>query len=224
MTGKIAKLLRLAMDRAATPAEAALAAARAQELAARHRVDLAALMSEAERGAVTERRAARKNTALWRGSVWLVVAQANGCRVIGDLGGQPGFTIYGHPQDVEVVEFLGTYLERLIDRMSRVAYRTYRRGASRPEGAGSFKQGWCLGAAEAVGARLSALSQSASGVGVPAVVDTFIQRRLAERGLVQRGGQKRLRVSAAFERGVSAGAGIALGRAVTDNRRLLNTG
>ena len=79
---KIASLLRLAKDQAATPAEAAAAASKAQELADKHRLDLAAILTEEQRQQVIGSAFPVTNAAGWRRIVWNRVAVANGCMTV----------------------------------------------------------------------------------------------------------------------------------------------
>lgn len=222
---KLAAMLRLARDGAATPAEAATAAAMAQELADKYRLDLGSIVTD-DRAATATGAARRKNGASWRSHVWQTVSRANGCYIVLESEGHNTTRIWGHPRDVEVVEYLGVYLERLLDTLSSRAYKAYRDEFDpdswweRPTSARAYKLAWCRGASQAVRERYSELRQSSTatmGYGLIVVSDLKAMARAyyAEQGRTL-GPIRMGRVSdgGAYNAGHGAGQGISLNRGV----------
>ena len=115
--GRIRKLLKLAADTSTTPEEAALAAARAQELLYKHNLSVADVdaeeVVEVNRLNITES---------WRIVLAAVVAKHNSCHVL-TFGTSLRFI--GKRHDVQVVLYLFTYLSRVVQKGSQEAWTEY---------------------------------------------------------------------------------------------------
>jgi hypothetical protein len=148
---KVAALLELARNRAASPNEAAVAAAQAQAIMERHRLEQAEVDAHRARGSIGEE-------ALWSGArvpAWLLrlatgIAEANSCHVL--LARAPcrgssqsrrrsiaRFLIIGSSSNVAVVRYLLAFVRHEIDRLTqhachigvisgRIATNNYRHG------------------------------------------------------------------------------------------------
>lgn len=120
---KIRKLLTLAKDKAATPGEAAAAAARAQALLFEHKlslVDVESKTGEKEAyGKEDTKLGGAKNMMKWRQTLMFAVARYNFCRAI-SLGSSGVMSLIGKPTDVEFVKWLYGYLVEEIDRLARL--------------------------------------------------------------------------------------------------------
>lgn len=144
---KVRKLLRLA-ERTTNEGEAAAAAAAAQKLIERHKLDIAAIdlgeaheaPVEAPERAVLDGAEGRKNKCAWRGSLASGVARANACRVYWT---GPRLQIVGAPSDVATVRYLYAYLTREIDRL-----------AETKSGGKAWLHAWRMGAVATVSQRL----------------------------------------------------------------------
>jgi len=116
---KVKALRRLSENKSATPAEAASAAARVQELMLKHKLS-EAQVRDAREGVEwwPEPLWVGKKRSPWRSILATGVAHANGCRILhGVLPGTPRrLTIIGKQSDAEVVRYLYAYLEREIER------------------------------------------------------------------------------------------------------------
>ena len=192
----------------ATEAEASSAAAKAQELLARHNLAMAEVEPLADNGAagVTEERI-DANSAAWRGSLCKGIAGAMFCRVVRCGGGWDkegrsiGYkiAIIGAPENVGAVRELFRWLEGQVDA---VAARECR-GMGRRY-ANSFR----LGMAQRLGARIreQAAAEAAQSVAMRAVV---VHHEAANRAFVVEHypGLVTRRASA------SSGAGMAAGQA-----------
>lgn len=144
---KVKKLLRLA-ERTNSEGEAAAAAAAAQKLIERHKLDVAALdLSEAHEAPVEAPEKAtldgaegRRNKCAWRGSLASGIARANACRVYWT---GPRLQIVGAPSDVATVRYMYAYLVREIDRL-----------AETKSGGKAWLHAWRMGAVATVSQRL----------------------------------------------------------------------
>jgi hypothetical protein len=149
---KIVALLELARNRAASPNEAAVAAAQAQAIMERYRLEQAEVDAHRARGSIAE-------DSLWSGArvpAWLLrlatgIAEANFCHVL--LARAPcrgssqsrrrsiaRFLIIGSSSNVAVVRYLLAFVRHEIDRLTqhachigliwgRIATNNYRHGA-----------------------------------------------------------------------------------------------
>jgi len=132
---KVAKLFRLANNESASPAEAANAAAAAQELMLKHKLDEADV--NAREGKVDSPVDWFKDAPIyqagrllvWRGRLADGVAVACMCRSLVchgfDAKGRPvaKVTLVGKREDAEVVRYLYVYLSRQIDRLAKAYVR-----------------------------------------------------------------------------------------------------
>lgn len=154
----IAKLLRLARGKGTTPAEAATAAAKAQELLDRYKLSME-LVESAERTGPEEEVGGDKDP-LWKGGKIIQwkralacgIADANDCQIL-ILAGCRGaknsaeIQLVGRPTDLQVVRYLFAYLEREIDRLAKEALTTapvhygLSMGAARRVWGNSFRRG-----------------------------------------------------------------------------------
>lgn len=111
---KIQKLLTLAKNKAATPAEAATAMATAQRLMAEHQItqlDLDGPVEEITRGAMCR---VRQRHTQWKVYLADQIARVNGCRI---LVMRRSLSLFGRESDRQVVEYMFTYCVRQIDQL-----------------------------------------------------------------------------------------------------------
>jgi len=129
---KIAKLLNLAEGKGATANEAAVAAAKAQELMDRHRLDRATI--DAGSGPDSEQVGFSKGDPLekmgravsWKLFLGGDLAAIHSCRLVvtpvgKTLKGRVELILIGRPSDTQVVSYLYTYLTREIERLTKFA-------------------------------------------------------------------------------------------------------
>lgn len=117
---RVQKLLRLAES--SNVHEAATAAARAQELMERHRIDVATV--HAEPSAIEDHRdrplATSSRLPRWRVTLAVAVAEASGCRVyIRDAEGRRSLVVVGTRDDAANVLTLDAYLAGEVERLTR---------------------------------------------------------------------------------------------------------
>lgn len=121
---KVRKLLRLSQSSNAN--EAALAAAKAQELIDRHNLDTAMLAldnAEPTKGLDDEPIVNFKDAPLdtpkqldrWRGALAMVIGGANACKI---WANGPTLMIVGRPSDAETVRYLYGWLSREVERLA----------------------------------------------------------------------------------------------------------
>lgn len=149
----VRKLLTLASDKAATPAEAAAAADKAAELIERHAINAEMLRKV---GQVSEQDI-EKNlyytaSAAWRVHLLQAVAQTTFCSLVRGQG-QTMFII-GERQHFEVATFLYEYLVREIDRLADLGWELSPSSRSSWITARSWKASFRAGAAATVARRL----------------------------------------------------------------------
>lgn len=152
---KVKALKRLAENKSATPAEAASAAARVQELMLKHKLSDDQICDENE-GVEwwPEPLWVGKNRSPWRSVLAIGIAQANACRVLHGVlpMGPRRLTIVGKKGDAEVVRHLYAYLEREIERHCKAFLaKTAETPTSARLRAASFR----IGFAETVSRRLA---------------------------------------------------------------------
>ena len=132
---KILALRRLSENKSATPAEAANAAARVQELMLKHQITEAAL-GPSEQSVEWDRNPlfSSRKSCKWRTALAVGVAKVNGCRAMRALrpDGSIHITVVGRAADIEVVRYLYAFIEREIDRLAR----EYLKSTERPNGSG----------------------------------------------------------------------------------------
>lgn len=130
VVAQIAKLLALAENQAATPGEAATAAAAAGRLMAkyaieRHVVDRRREVGDDDGDLVDEKDPlwSGRRRSLWREYLAEGIARAHSCRTLISQGDDVCIVILGYSSDIQVVRYLFTYLEKEIDRLARSALR-----------------------------------------------------------------------------------------------------
>jgi hypothetical protein len=119
---RIKRLLRLAES--PNVHEATVAAARAQELMARHRIEAAALDAGADDDGIVDMRdaplEASKRLRPWKTQLGSVVARTNGCRVyVLESAGMRQMVLVGRVEDAELVRALYTELVTRVECLTR---------------------------------------------------------------------------------------------------------
>lgn len=221
---KIKALRRLSQNRSATPAEAASAAARIQELLLKHK------LNESELGDDNDgiewwpdpiwvglRRSP------WRTSLATGIAAANACRILHGTtnGGIRRMTVVGKKSDAEAVRYLYTYLERELERhCKKHLEKTSRDQTSAHLRASSFR----LGFADTISRRLreqqASMCAAAESQGMHTGLvriqrdEDAVQKWVAEKGL-QVSKQKVFTIDAgSWRKGCENGATIDIRRAI----------
>jgi hypothetical protein len=116
---KIKKLL--ALSTSSNPHEAALATAKAQELLAQYNVELSQIQTS-EPASSYEQTALSTGSRVWRRQLLGVIARHNFCDTVYDPEEKQTLLI-GERHNSEVVQYLYTYLVRLLESMATEAYR-----------------------------------------------------------------------------------------------------
>jgi post-segregation antitoxin (ccd killing protein) len=174
---KVAKLLALASGRGTTPEEAATAAAAAQRLMLRHRIEQAEverLEADDPIGLTSPPAGAGEGreegfvyqTQRWQLDLLKAIAAANGCMVVITRKERSGkwMELVGRQSDLEISRYLWAYLSREILRLKTQQTRGWSRGR---------KNHFCLGAVHTVAAALrreTAAASSADGLTSGAMV------------------------------------------------------
>jgi hypothetical protein len=110
---KVRGLLAKAEDPAATPAEAEVFSAKAEELMAKYAIDAALIDARSD---TREQPEARRfdidgSYPLPKATLWSCIATAHRCKVVRHRGGRKqAVTVVGYPSDIDVVELLYTSL------------------------------------------------------------------------------------------------------------------
>lgn len=157
-TDKVIDLIRklLALSTSSNEHEAAAAAAKAQELLAKHELDMSQIQDRAaqEDAYVHFRRdtGGKQNQKTWRISLLGAVAKTSFCRVVFHTDGKVAhdqYTIVGKAHNIEVVEYLFTYLAGEITRLATAAWKAadpdsktrsrWRRGVYKRDEYGDYK-------------------------------------------------------------------------------------
>lgn len=186
--GKIRKLLNLTVDRGATPAEAATAAAKVQALLDEHNLALADVPSpdvdptiHAEDVVLTEHRRSPYNGA-YSGLLY-VLAKWNWCRAVYTRDGKS--RLFGKQANIEVVRYLHTYLLRVLTNEAERTHRLHaaQQGAYAAKSVVTWKVSFLLGAREEIDRRLQCqrIVQQASGSRCTALLvvnDKLVEERL----------------------------------------------
>jgi hypothetical protein len=235
---KVAKLLALATGRGTTPEEAATAAAAAQRLMLRHRIEQAEvqqLESDDAIGFASARGSSEAGspeaflfqTKRWQLDLLKSIAGANGCMPVITRNERSGkwMELVGRESDLEICRYLWAYLSGEIQRLK--AEQT--RGWSQAR-----KSHFCLGAVHTIGAALGremAAAASADGATSGAMVVSsryeaakawYFERQPGARFVRPR----RVYVDAqSYQAGRAAGAGVSIHKGVstTSNPRRLLT-
>jgi hypothetical protein len=118
----------LALSKSSNEFEAAAAAAKAQELLFKHRLEMNEVPTEDGKNASEpfERHTMKaENTATWRGTLLNVIAMNNDCSVIrlhGTFDGKKEYAVVGQKSNFEVCEYLYGYLVQQIDAAAKKHY------------------------------------------------------------------------------------------------------
>lgn len=151
---RVRRLLRLAES--ANVHEAASAAARAQELMARHRIEAASLDTGGDDDVRDHRDApldASKRLRPWKTHLADAIARANGCRIyLHTRGNVRAIVLVGRAEDVSLVRMLFEELVKRVESMTR------KHGAGRER---SFCNAFRIGMVVTIGERLEAASRDA---------------------------------------------------------------
>lgn len=213
----IRKCLTLAGDKAATPAEAASAAARAQELLDRHNLDLAQIEAHGARARFEEAVFDDVPGALWR--QWLIngVAKTSHCRAIILSTGK--IAVVGERHNVEVVRYLYVFLSREIDRLTDAAWSDEHAAGAARWRLRAFKNSFRKGAVSAIVERLKererARTATPQAQGLVRVEGAALDRYFAEHHPKVRTGPRSTTIApAAFGAGLATGRRVALNDAV----------
>lgn len=149
----IRKLLKLAANNPSAE-EAAAAFGRAQELAAKYRLDLddVGVEEEAEPAPrevekIVQQTIEHWNRAVpWKLTIAQAVARANDCRTFYVSGTHGGITAYGQERDLQIVSYLYKAISREVDRLARLA---------NVAGGRSWGRNFRMGAADEIATRLA---------------------------------------------------------------------
>ena len=233
---RIRRLLRLAESPNVN--EAAVAAARAQELMARHRIEAAAL-EEGEPGDVQDLRDApldeSKRLRAWKTHLADGIARANGCRVyVLERDGTRRIVIVGRADDAELVRLLYGELVKRVECLTRHHGQGQTRrfcNAFRLGVVMTLRERLALSAAEAKHRALEGECDAEAGDTALAPASTALAlarlearddavERFMEANLRLRPGRKKgLRAEAeGYERGRIAGHGVDLGVSSSERR------
>lgn len=187
---KIRKLLNLTVDRGATPAEAATAAAKVQALLDDHNLALEDAPTQpsdaainAEDVVLTDSRRSPYNTA-YSGLLY-VLAKWNWCRAVYTRDGKS--RLFGKKANIEVVRYLYVYLLRVLSNEAERTYRLHlaQRGAYAAKSLVTWKVSFLLGACAEINRRLECqrIIQQASGSRCNALLvvnDQLVEQRVRE--------------------------------------------
>ena len=147
---KAAKLLRLAQS--ANPHEAALAAAKAQDIMDRFKLSGADIALDGSAPVENVIHCPQDpldtdGSARWKGQLGMVIAKLNQCKL---YAGPDGYCLIGRPSDMNAVRYLYAWLTKEIDRLAAKGCA----GCGR-----TYWNNFRLGAVETVTARLSAAAR-----------------------------------------------------------------
>jgi hypothetical protein len=160
----IKKLLRLARDKAASPAEASQALNRAMELIQRHNVDAAALdLDTEEESFVTEKIEIGWRTSLAKHHALLMVDNYFGVRVVLS---RPHAAIMGRESDVAIARYVWSFLLGAINRAT-TAWATAEKKARRKttgQKRQAFQQGWFYGLRASLSKPAAELPDTRTGI------------------------------------------------------------
>lgn len=233
---KVAKLLALAAGRGTTPEEAATAAATAQRLMLRHRIEQAEIaqleaddpigFSSAPVGLEGGAAGFVFQTKRWQLDLLKAIGRANGCMPVITRKERSGqwLELVGRQSDLEVCRYLWAYLSGEIERLKTEQTRGWSQ---------TRKSHFCLGAVHTVGAALAcemAAASSADGATSGAMV---VSSRFAAAQAWYFEGQPNARFvrprrtyvdAQSYQAGQTAGAGVSIRKGVsttTHPQRLL---
>lgn len=217
--------LRALAARAGTQAEAETAAAQAESLIAKYQIDEASIVSSDVAEPIEQHDPlwSGKLNETWRGSLCAGLSKDHGCAVVACKDKQTTvYHIAGRRSDVEIVRYMFVWLtveiERLAQREKGRADKT------------AFRCGAVTGVLRAMRAtRAEEVKAAPAGAGAAIVLSNRSDESMSilQKSLGGRFGSSRTsRVAAdAFQRGLSAGAGISNRSALTSgSTRLLGSG
>lgn len=164
----IAKLKRLSVDNP-NKEEAALAAARMQELATKYKIEQAEIIdAEKEKLEIDQHEFYTESGprfSRWKLAIAYRLAQINGCAAIRDQGVKYKWSdkvrpakviIVGTEEAVQIVKYMFAYIVREIERLSQIALKKYNEELGQfGKGGKSYANAFKVGAADAVVSRLN---------------------------------------------------------------------
>lgn len=158
-TARVRKLMKLANDPAATPEEAATAAARASELMERYRLGAASIDDDeaADQKAYADEKPTHETVERtarvrpWQVQLAEACARANRCRVY--VTPARGITMIGRPSDLQAAAYLYAACRRQVDALARPATRGF--GAV-------YARSWREGCVATIGRRLRESTEAAT--------------------------------------------------------------
>ncbi len=209
---KVRKLRALAAN-AGTLAEAEAAAAQAEAIIARYRLEEAQI--ELDSSTPSEKvdiageplyEAAGHNSELWRGQLAGIIGKHYGCLIYKSLAtGHAAIQIIGRPSDVQIVRYMFAWISVEIERLSQ-----YEKGRTARN---SFRQGAVVGFATTLKAAQKAATGAHQGSAAMVLADRYGEALvLAESVLkLKTSASRKIRVNGgAYERGQRAGARLNL--------------
>ena len=208
---RIQKLLRLSKDAAATPAEAALAASKAQELLTRYHIDLSRAQSSTlhtPHSPITENSYEVLDES-WRPVLFAIVGRAMFCKPY--KKSSSGKYIYvGRIIDIEAAYTLYQWIER---QLEFIAYKNFLLYTHIEENRVGNKKVWYesfyLGAVNAVKTKLQEAQNDPSVRQVMVSVTQEISVYLARNGVnLTKGTAAKVRDRDAYDRGIVAGKSV----------------
>ncbi len=236
---QIVEILNLANNSAATPEEAANAAAIAQRLMFRYNIAEARVRQRTDQVNLTNGIpdptvgfhnvgfdiGAKTNwISVWRRSLLHGIATANWCRAL-HYSGTSRMTIVGREENITTVKHLYEYLVAEVWRLCKIAFKAdpYSTYASQSESR-SWQKSFCQGAVYTVCARLGKARREAERESAAEQADTNALVVIEERALaaafdsfhpeVRAGRQTQISNGGAFRQGQRAGNQISLNRQV----------
>lgn len=222
---KIKKLLALADTRTNTnPNEAAQAAAKAQELLFKHNLSMLSidgLQDQDSEAILKEEWVApdvNRTSLGWAGPLLNIICKTNFCRVIRLSSGSAKYALIGKPSNIQVSQYLFTYLKGEIDRLGKQTVKS--------EGIITKKASWVkdfsYGAMSSVIAKLKEQKQQNAQASTTSTALVIMSDRQLDNAVrsyyphVSRSSSRaRSSDSGAFGAGVSAGRNINIRQGVT---------
>jgi Protein of unknown function (DUF2786) len=209
---KIKKLL--ALSTSSNPNEAALAAAKAQELLMQHNLSMSMIQTQ-DGGPSYERVFLKLGKRIWRRILLTIIAHNNFCEMIYNVSTSESILI-GEAYNREVVTYLYHYL---IGQLEPMAHTAYHRSLTAMH-ASSWMDSFYMGAVESINARLEEQKQEMAAAS-NACRSLIISKDAELQGAIRRfypktqtGGKKRIRSADGIQAGREAGRKVALNRGI----------
>lgn len=129
-TAQVVELIKRAkaLEASSNPNEAANAAAKVQELLLKYNLSQADLQDDEPATPATRQELVTSDTSSWVSYLYGGVARAHGCYLVqshtyrrGNVKPDRLFEVFGRPANVQVVEYLSTYLYREIRRLANAS-------------------------------------------------------------------------------------------------------